>query len=128
MPARCDPDQTNCCLSDRPLRSIAAGAGDKRRAFLTNINSAAAIVVTMKFIPQQEDAMSAKSKSGKVRGAARKRAAKPPAGPGRGAVTASEAWEQTAQVPDERDGEIDCQRIVQGDPGRSLPLYYDDYN
>jgi hypothetical protein len=31
-------------------------------------------------------------------------------------------------VPDERDDEIDCQRIVQGDGGRSLPLYYDDYN
>jgi hypothetical protein len=40
------------------------------------------------------------------------------------------AWEQAAQVPDddERDDEIDCQRIVQGDGGRSLPLYYDDYN
>jgi hypothetical protein len=72
--------------------------------------------------------MSSKSKSGKVRSAARKRAAKPPGRRGRGAATDPEGWEQTAQVPDERDGEIDCQRIVQGDGGRSLPLYYDDYN
>ena len=42
--------------------------------------------------------------------------------------TALEAWEQTAQVPDEREDEIDCQRIVQGDDGRRLPLYYDDFN
>lgn len=72
--------------------------------------------------------MSSKSKSGKVRSAARKRAAKPPGRRGRRAATAPEGWEQTAQVPDERDDEIDCQRIVQGDGGRSLPLYYDDYN
>ncbi|MGP1679064.1 MAG: hypothetical protein ACTS6J_18145 [Burkholderiales bacterium] len=95
---------------------------------MTNINSAAAIADTMKFNPQQEDAMGAKPKSGKVRGAARKRAAKSPGSRGRRAVTAPEAWEQTAQVPDERDDEIDCQRIVQGDDGRSRPLYYDDYN
>ena len=82
----------------------------------------------MKFDPRQENAMGAKSKSGKVRGAARKRVAKPPLGQGRRPATAPEAWEQTAQVPDERDDEIDCQRIVQGDGGRSLPLYYDDYN
>jgi hypothetical protein len=73
--------------------------------------------------------MGAKSKSGKVRSAARKRAAKPPGRRGRGAAMAPEGWEQTAQVPDERDDEIDCQRIVQGDGGRSPPLYYyDDYN
>jgi hypothetical protein len=41
---------------------------------------------------------------------------------------APEGWEQTAQVPDERDDEIVYQRIIQGDDGRSLPLYYDDYN
>jgi len=70
--------------------------------------------------------MGAKSKSGKVHGAARKRAAKAPAR--RGTAIAPETWEQTAQVPDERDDEIDCQRIVQDDGGRSLPLYYDDYN
>ena len=70
--------------------------------------------------------MGAKSKSGKVHGAARKRAAKAPAR--RGTASAPEAWEQTAQVPDERDDEIDCQRIVQGEGSRSLPLYYDDYN
>ncbi|HEY5290886.1 MAG TPA: hypothetical protein VIJ43_01080 [Burkholderiales bacterium] len=72
--------------------------------------------------------MGAKSKSGKVRSAAHKRAAKPPARRGRGTAQGVDAWEQTAQVPDDRDDEIDCQRIVQGDGGRSLPLYYDDYN
>jgi len=72
--------------------------------------------------------MSSKSKSAKVSSAARKRAAKPPARQARRAATAPEGWEQTAQVPDERDDEIDCQRIVQGDGSRSLPLYYDDYN
>ena len=72
--------------------------------------------------------MSSKSKSAKVRSAARKRAAKPPGRRARRAATAPEGWEQTAQVPDERDDEIDCQRIVQGDGSRSLPLYYDDYN
>jgi hypothetical protein len=82
----------------------------------------------MKSIPWQENAMGAKSKSGKVRGTARKRAAAPPSRRRRRAATAPEAWEQTAQVPDERDDEIDCQRIVRGDASRSLPLYYDDYN
>ena len=72
--------------------------------------------------------MGAKAKSGIVRGAARKHAAKAARTRGRKAATAPEAWEQTAQVPDERDDEIDCQRIVQGDGSRSLPLYYDDYN
>ena len=71
--------------------------------------------------------MGAKSKSGKVRGAAHKPAAKPPGRQGRGTACGSDAWEQTAQVPDERHDEVDCQRIVQGDGGRSLPLYYDDY-
>ena len=82
----------------------------------------------MKFNPQQEDAMGAKSKSATVRSAARKAAAKPPGGRARRAVAAPEAWEQTAQVPDEREGEIDYQRIVQDEGGRSLPRYYDDYN
>jgi hypothetical protein len=82
----------------------------------------------MKFNSQQEDAMGAKSKSATVRSAARKRAAAPPARRARRSATAPEVWEQTAQVPDERDDEIDCQRIVQGDSSRSLPLYYDDYN
>ena len=72
--------------------------------------------------------MGARSKTGKVRSAARKRAAVSPSKRGRRAVTALEAWEQSAQVPDERDDEIDCERIVQGDGGRSLPQYYDDYN
>jgi cytochrome c556 len=95
---------------------------------LTNINSAAAFVVTMKFNPYQEDAMSSKAKSATVSSAARTRAAKPPGRRERGAATAPEVWEQTAQAPDERDDEIDCQRIVQRDGSRSLPLYYDDYN
>jgi hypothetical protein len=72
--------------------------------------------------------MGAKSKSGKGRGAARKLAAKPPVKRGRGTVPGSDAWEQTAQIPDERHDEIDCQRIVQGDSDRTLPLFYDDYN
>ncbi len=72
--------------------------------------------------------MGAKSKSGKVRRVAHKNAAKTPGRRGRRAAMAPEGWEQTAQVPDERDDEIDCQRIVQGDGGRSLPLYCDDYN
>ena len=104
------------------------GSSGRQRAFLTNINRVAAIAARMKLNPQQEDAMGAKSKSGKVHGAARRHAAKPPVRRGRTAATAAEAWEQTAQVPEERDDELDCQRIVQGDEGRSLPLYYDDYN
>jgi len=72
--------------------------------------------------------MAAKSKSGRVRGTAHKLAAEPPGGRGRSTPRAADAWEQTAQVPDERYDEIDCQRIVQGEEGRSLPLYYDDYN
>jgi uncharacterized protein len=71
--------------------------------------------------------MGAKSKSGKLRGAAQKRAVRTPGGRGRGTAQGSDAWEQTAQMQDEVYDEIDCQRIVQGD-GRSLPLYYDDYN
>jgi hypothetical protein len=95
---------------------------------LTNINRTGAIAATMKFNLQQEDAMGAKAKTGIVRGAARKHAAKAARLRRREPATAPDAWEQTAQVPDERDDEIDCQRIVQGDGSRSLPLYYDDYN
>jgi len=72
--------------------------------------------------------MSSKSKSATVRSAERKRAAKPPGRRARRAAAAPEAWEQFAQAPDGRDDEIDCQRIVQRDGSRSLPLYYDDYN
>lgn len=96
--------------------------------FLTNINSVAAIAVRMNFNPQMEQAMGAKSKSGTIRSAARKRAAKAPARRGRRATTSQAAWEQTAQVPEERDDEIDCQRIVQDEGGRSRPPYFDDYN
>lgn len=70
--------------------------------------------------------MGAKAMSGKVRGAAREHGAK--AARGRGAATAPKAWEQTAEVPDDRAFEIDCQRVVQGEGSRGLPLYYDDYN
>ncbi len=72
--------------------------------------------------------MVAKSKSAKVRVAARKRASPPSVRRGSTPATVPEAWEQTAQVPEDRNAELDCQRIVQGDGGRSLPLYYDDYN
>lgn len=72
--------------------------------------------------------MGAKSKSGNTRAVSPKGAAKPTGRRGRRPATPSEAWEQIAQVPDEREDELDCQRIVQGDGCRSLPLYYDDYN
>jgi hypothetical protein len=71
--------------------------------------------------------MNSKSKSAIPSSAARKRAAKPPGRGTRRAGTAPEAWEQTASVADERDDEVDCQRIIQGD-GRNPPLFYDDYN
>jgi hypothetical protein len=97
--------------------------------FLTNINKAAAFVVRMKSSSCQEDAMGSKSKSAKVSNAARARARKSPGRRVRGAATdPAEGWEQIAEVLDECDDEIDCQRIVQGDGGRSLPFYYDDYN
>ncbi len=72
--------------------------------------------------------MGAKSKFDKVRSAAHKSAAMPPGRLGRGSAPTAEGWEQTVQVPGERDDEIDCLRIVRGEGGRSLPLYYDDYN
>ena len=72
--------------------------------------------------------MAAKLRSAKARSAARKRTGNPPSGRGRRAMTASGAWEQSAQVPEERDDELDYQRIVQDASGRSLPVYYDDYN
>lgn len=71
--------------------------------------------------------MAAKSKSGKVRGAGRNLTV-PSGRRGRGTTRGYDAWDQTAQVPEQRDAEIDCQRIVQSDGGRSLPLYYDDFN
>jgi hypothetical protein len=72
--------------------------------------------------------MGAKTKLAKSKGSARAHSAKTPASRGRKSRTVSEAWEQTAQVPDERDDELDLQRIVQGEGGRSLPRYFDDYN
>jgi len=72
--------------------------------------------------------MGAKPKSVTVRGAACKHAADATGRRGRRAATAPEAWEQTAQVPDDRDGELDCQRIVQDEGSRSLPRHYDNYN
>ncbi len=98
------------------------------RSFLTNINSGGAVAITMNFNPQQEDAMGARSKSGTARGATHKATAGTPRRRGRKPANAPEAWEQTAQTPDERIDEIDCQRIVQGDGGRGLPRYLDDYN
>ena len=71
--------------------------------------------------------MGAKSKSGKTRGASPKLAAGTPF---RRSQTAKQrdAWEHGAREPEGFDFEIDCQRIVQGEAGRSLPLYYDEYN
>lgn len=70
--------------------------------------------------------MGAKPKFGEVRGAAGKPAARPARR--RGAAQARDGWEQTAQVPEQRHDDIDCQRIVPGDRGRGLPSYYDEYN
>jgi hypothetical protein len=71
--------------------------------------------------------MGVKSKSVTVRGAARKHAAKAAGGRGRRRPGASEAWEQTAQLSEERNDGIDCQRIVER--GSRTPYrYYDDYN
>ena len=72
--------------------------------------------------------MGARSKGAKVGSAARERATKPTRARTRTAATTLDFCEQTAQVPDERDDEIDCQGIVQGDGNRSVPPYYDDYN
>jgi hypothetical protein len=82
----------------------------------------------MNFNPQQEDAMQAKSKSGKAGGAARGPAAKPEARRGRGMIQRYDAWEQIAQIPDDRDDEIDYRRIVQGESGRTLPVDDGDCN
>jgi len=71
--------------------------------------------------------MGVKSKSVTVRGAARKHAAKAAGRRGRRGPNASEAWEQTAQFSEERNDEIDCQRIVERDR-RAPHRYYDDYN
>ena len=71
--------------------------------------------------------MSCKSKSTKVGGVARKRAAEAPGGRARAWDRTPEVWEQMARAPEERDDEIDCQRVVEGD-GRRLPLYYDEFN
>ena len=105
-----------------------ARCGGRQCVFLTNVNRAAAIAARMKFDLQQEDVMGAKSKSAMVRGAARKHAAKTADTRRRRAATASEAWGQAARISDDRDDEIDCQRIVQGDGSRCLPRHYDDCN
>ncbi len=70
--------------------------------------------------------MGAKSKPGKVSSAARKSVSKATGRRGRREATAHDVW--TAPIPDERDDEIDCQRIVEGYGGRRLPPYFDDYN
>jgi acetyl-CoA acetyltransferase len=96
--------------------------------FLTIVNGAIAIDITMNFNPEQENAMGVKARSATVRGVTRKHAAKAVGRRGRRAARAPEAWEQTAQVPDDRDDELDCQRIVQDQDSGRLPRYYDDYN
>ncbi len=70
--------------------------------------------------------MGAKSKSGKVSRAARKSVSKVAGRRGRREVAPHDVW--ATPVPEERDDEIDCQRIVEGYGGRSLPPYFDDYN
>lgn len=72
--------------------------------------------------------MGAKLKSGKKRSAARRRAAKPAGRQASRAPTVPDYWEQPAEIPDERDDGIDCQRIVQGDGGRRLTAVFDEYN
>ena len=72
--------------------------------------------------------MSSKSKSATVRSGARRRAIKERGSRARSAAAVPELWAQGAEDPDEPDADIDCQRIVQRDGSRSLPLYYDDYN
>jgi len=69
--------------------------------------------------------MGARAKSGKFRGAAQQPASKPPVRKGRNTAQGFDSWEP--QLPDEGYDELECQRIVLGE-GRSLPLYYDDYN
>jgi len=80
----------------------------------------------MNFSLRMGDAMAANLKSRKIRGAARDLAARPRNRRRRGTPQGCDAWEP--QVPEQRDDEIDCRRIVQGDGGRSPPLYYDEYN
>ena len=71
--------------------------------------------------------MGAKSKSGKIRGASRKLAARTPHRR-RQPASQRDTGEQDARELDEFDFEIDCQRIVQREAGRGLPPYYDEYN
>lgn len=99
-----------------------------RRALLTNVNGTTATATSIDLNPTQEEAMGVKSKSAKVRTAARKRAAQPAGKRTRRATAVRDSWEQTAEVPEQRLDEIDCQRIVQGDGGRRQPAYSDDYN
>jgi len=72
--------------------------------------------------------MDTKSKPGKakVRSTAHKSVNKAAGRRGRREGVAPDIW--TAQLPDERVDEIDCQRIVEGYGGRLLPPYFDDYN
>jgi hypothetical protein len=127
-PAQCDEDQTNRLPA--ASRGAHRGSGTNGRAtpFVTNVNRTVAIDTTMRSNLQREDAMGVKPKSVTLRGAARKHAAQATRRRGRRTATAPEAWEQAAQVRDDRDGELDCQRIVQDEGSRSLPRYYDDYN
>jgi hypothetical protein len=99
-----------------------------RRVFLTNVNATTATATSIDLNPTQEAAMGAKSKSPRVRAAARKRAAPPAGKRTRRATAVRDFWEQTAETPEQRVDEIDCERIVHGDGGRRRPAYSDDYH
>jgi len=70
--------------------------------------------------------MGANLKPGKVRSAVHKSVGKAAVSRERKETTAPDVW--LAQVQDERSDDFDCERIVEGYGGRSLPPYFDDYN
>lgn len=70
--------------------------------------------------------MDAKTKPGKVRSAARKSVSKASRSRERRAGTTHDVW--LPPLSEDRDDEVDCQRIVEGYGGRTLPPYFDDYN
>jgi hypothetical protein len=93
---------------------------------LTKINSTAAFAATMKSNPDQDDAMSSKSKSAGVDSAARKRAATLQSRRAHVLYATPGLWGQTVRIFDECNGEIGCRRIVRDDGSRSLPNNCDD--
>ena len=72
--------------------------------------------------------MRSKSKFATAGSAARRRAAISPVAQALRVDATAEDWEQRILAPNEFDDDGDYRRIVQGDGGRSLPLYNDDYN